>query len=372
MKVVFDHQIFARQRYGGISRYFHEIAGRIPLLEGDDVEIFAPFHVNEYIRTPDSLGSRGVKVSKVRGATLAIGLVDLALGQVFIRPKRNVAIFHETYYSRKSYSPTSAKRVITVYDMIHERMAGAFAQTDKTSEVKRLAVARADHVICISESTRSDLVEIMDVPIEKTSVVYLGHSLTSAIAEPPTEPRVGRPYLLYVGARATYKNFENLLVAYSSSDALRRDFSLVCFGGGKFNARELSLMKSLGLRSDAVVWLEGDDSVLSNLYSSASAFVYPSLYEGFGIPPLEAMSHGCPVVCTNASSLPEVVGDAAELFDPRQPDDIRDAIERVVSSQERSNDLVSRGYLQIQQFSWQRCALETLNVYKRLLPDRSL
>ena len=369
MKVVFDHQIFSQQRYGGISRYFNEISRRIPLLQGDDVQVFAPLHVNEYIDSPKRPGARSLKCQKVRGSTLTIGMMDIVLGQLLIRPRRDVAIFHETYYSRTSYSPASARRVITVYDMIHERMSEEFSRKDRTSELKRHAVDRADHVICISESTRSDLVDIMDIPFEKTSVVYLGHALTRAIAEPGTEDPVGRPYLLYVGARAAYKNFEKLLLAYSCSRVLRSGFSLVCFGGGKFSARELSLMKSLGLRSDDVVLLGGDDSVLSSLYSSASAFVYPSLYEGFGIPPLEAMSHGCPVVCSNVSSLPEVVGDAAELFDPMQQDDIRDAIERVVTSRERSNNLILRGYQQVERYSWQRCAIETLNVYKRLLLD---
>lgn len=369
MKILYDHQIFCRQRYGGISRYFYEISNRIPLVRGDDVTVFAPFYVNEYIALSMNLRLRGLKCRKVRGTTLATNIIDTAIGQLLVRPKRDVAIFHETYYARASYGPTSAARVMTVYDMIHERMPEEFACGDRTREIKRKAVERADHVICISESTRSDLVEILNVPIEKTSVVYLGHSLTRSMAEPHADPIVKKPYLLYVGPRYAYKNFENLLFAYSSSNVLRQEFSVVCFGGETFSIRELSLMRSLSLRSDAVVWLEGDDSILSNLYSSASALVYPSLYEGFGIPPLEAMSHGCPVVCTRTSSLPEVVGDAAALFDPRDQDDIRGAIERVVTSSENSNDLISRGYQQAQRFSWERCALETLNVYKRLVAN---
>jgi glycosyltransferase involved in cell wall biosynthesis len=111
----------------------------------------------------------------------------------------------------------------------------------------------------------------------------------------------------------------------------------------------------------------GNDAVLAGLYSSAIALIYPSLYEGFGIPPLEAMAHGCPVICTNTSSLPEVVGEAAELFDPRDPNCLHTSIERVISSQEVRSDLIARGYQRIKGFSWERCARATLAQYKQIL-----
>ena len=106
---------------------------------------------------------------------------------------------------------------------------------------------------------------------------------------------------------------------------------------------------------------------MCSCYGEAAAFVYPSLYEGFGIPPLEAMSFGCPVVCSNTSSLPEVVGDAAELFDPANESAMRAAIEAVVSSPVRSQMLVNYGYERIKRFSWEKCAQDTLNVYRKVL-----
>jgi glycosyltransferase involved in cell wall biosynthesis len=369
MKIIYDHQIFSKQQYGGISRYFYEISNRIPLLEGDSVEIFAPFHVNEYLGPSASRKGGGIKVPKILGASWAVGLLDSNLGQMAIKRKRDVAIYHETYYSMASYSPATAKRVITVHDMIHERFPQAFAKDDKTSEIKRHAVNCADHVICVSESTRRDLIELTGVSVEKTSVIYHGHKLTTATKIVSARDTGCKPYLLYVGARGGYKNFDSLLVAYSRSDKLRREFSLICFGGGKFTAHESSLMKSLGLKADDVIRAGGGDVVLSSLYATAAAFIYPSLYEGFGIPPLEAMSHGCPVICTNTSSLPEVVGNAAELFCPWDQDALTSSIERVVGSSERSAHLVAKGYQQAARFSWEKCALETLNQYKRLLLD---
>jgi glycosyltransferase involved in cell wall biosynthesis len=106
--------------------------------------------------------------------------------------------------------------------------------------------------------------------------------------------------------------------------------------------------------------------LLAKLYKFARAFIYPSLYEGFGIPPLEAMSHGCPVVCSNTSSIPEVVGDAGEYFDPVDTGSMREAIEHVVGSDSHRNLLIAKGYERLKSFSWDRCAAETLDVYRRL------
>ena len=115
--------------------------------------------------------------------------------------------------------------------------------------------------------------------------------------------------------------------------------------------------------------MNGNDSVLAGLYSSARVLVYPSLYEGFGIPPLEAMSFGCPVICANTSSLPEVVGDAARLFDPTSESDLRAALEAVVFSSEYTVRLKANGLERVKMFSWEKCADETLKVYKKVLGD---
>lgn len=367
MKIIYDHQIFSRQKYGGISRYFHEISNRIPELRGDDVEIFAPLHVNAYGKNSNKPSLNGIRLGKFPGSAIAFGLANAVAGNIFVRSRKNVAIFHETYYSTIDYAPSSAKRIITVYDMIHELFPGSFSKADRTRWIKKSAVLRADHVICISECTRRDLIRLTDIPVEKTSVVYLGQSLTESHDSNAALPNFPKPYLLYVGKRHGYKNFECLIAAYGQSTSLKREFSIVCFGGGQLTIDESSIMRRIGLRPADVVCLAGDDSMLAGLYSSASALIYPSLYEGFGIPPLEAMARGCPVICTNTSSLPEVVGGAAELFDPRSQDALRDAIERVVNSSTNSRRLIALGYERIKTFSWDKCAQNTLNEYNRVL-----
>ena len=258
--------------------------------------------------------------------------------------------------------------MLTVFDLVHEKFTGQYSRFDPTSAEKAAAVARADHIICISKNTQRDLVELLAVPMEKTSVVYLGSSALKVNRE-GTLPRNDRPFLLYVGVRGGYKNFKRLVAAFASSALLKRDFDLVCFGGGALSGEERRHAKELGISEGRLRHVSGGDDVMAQLYATAAAFVYPSVYEGFGIPPLEAMSVGCPVICSNSSSLPEVVGDAAELFDPLDEEQLRNAMERVVTSEGLRQELIARGRRRCAAFSWEGCAQETLSIYRKLRPE---
>ncbi len=176
---------------------------------------------------------------------------------------------------------------------------------------------------------------------------------------------------LYVGNRKGYKNYSGLLNAYAKSAALQSQFKLVCFGGGRFSNAEQEHRARLGLAKGQVLCFEGQDPVLASLYKNASAFVYPSMYEGFGMPPLEAMSFGCPVVCSNRAAIPEIVGDAGEYFDPHDGGEMIEAILRVTTSRPYADELRSKGNLQISKYSWHKCASETFNIYKTLLQQGS-
>ena len=366
MKILFDNQIFRAQQYGGISRYFYEVAKYLSAEKNCDVEIFAPLHINQYLTSTSGIHVLGRKIKRPPYSGYITRCINSALTRLLVTPRNDIDIFHETYFAMADNCPRSARRVITVYDMIHEKFAHQFSNRDTTRKFKVHAVHRADHVICISENTRQDLVNLLGVPEKKTSVVYLGYTLSCPIGS--IKPAIHRkPFILYVGSRNGYKNFDMLLRAFASSELLRNEFSIICFGGGKALKRELDLTEKLDLPADCVTYLGGNDSVLAGLYKSAKAFVYPSLYEGFGIPPLEAMSFGCPVVCANASSIPEVVGDAAHLFDPKSESDLRGAMEKVLFSSEYSARLTAKGYERIKLFSWEKCADDTLNVYKKVL-----
>lgn len=376
MKIAYDSQIFCAQTYGGVSRYFCEIASRIAKEPGVQVTITAPMYINAYLaHVPPGIvrGFRAPKTDRfqtnsgVNYPRLALRGLGMLMGDWMLRTMKP-DIVHETYFSPYRLGGRRARRVLTIYDMIHEKFASSFPHADKTARYKALAAERADHVICISESTRRDAVEILGLPPDKTSVIYLGFDLMNAAGthtEEPVLPTRER-FLLYVGNRGGYKNFLRLLEAYAASPQLKTGYKLICFGGGAFHADELKMMQTLGLDGGQVTQLGGDDQLLAKLYERASAFIFPSLYEGFGIPPLEAMLHDCPVVCSNTSSIPEIVGDAGEYFNPADTENMSAAIERVVASNNRREELISKGRARLQCFSWDRCAVETLDIYRKL------
>ena len=370
MNIVYDYQIFNLQKYGGVSRYFSEIIKRIAKLEGFETKVLAGFYTNEYLKFVDSSLVIGIPITPITRTTRITDIFNKQLSKVWWNFNNSVDIVHETYYSSRSVAPKSCKTVITVYDMIHEKLGHIYKeQLRDFSIVKNKAIQRADHIICISHQTRKDLIEILNVPPSKTTVVHLGFSFSSnKIANYSTFLyNLNQPYILYVGDRRGYKNFRFLLKAYGNCSKLKNNFNLVCIGAKKFSREELMMMNDLGLDENQVQYIAGDDQTLTQLYKQASIFVYPSLYEGFGIPPLEAMSFNCPVACSNTSSLPEIVGKAAEFFDPYDNDSIASALERVLFSSKRSKELIELGRERVKQFSWETCARQTSLVYSSLV-----
>lgn len=361
MNVLFDAQIFRQQRYGGISRYFCELATRLDATPGVTARIVAPHHRNEYLAELPA----GVVEGWHSKHWKRLGKVSRFAGRMLerrITARLKPDVIHETYFWGSPLRHPGALKVLTVYDMIHERFADRFDANDPTPAAKRKAVAEADHVICISHSTKRDLLALLPVDEAKVSVIHLASSLV-----PPAAPVAssGAPYLLYVGDRWTYKNFGQLVDAVGASPLLR-DFRIVCFGGGAITPAEWAAIDGAGIARERIAQQHGDDAELARLYAGAFCLVYPSLYEGFGIPPLEAMQCDCPVVCSNTSSIPEVVGDAAQSFDPTQPGALQAALEALVSSNARRDELIARGRERRRQFSWDACATDTLALYRKL------
>ncbi|MEQ9394242.1 glycosyltransferase family 4 protein [Haliea sp.] len=367
MKVAFDYQVFATQRFGGISRYFFELAKNIPLVENSNctVRVISPLYVCEYLKTGiQELPVLGMYMPQIPYTRKLVRGVNTALSPKMLK-NFSPHIIHETYYSVNQSRPLNAKRVVTVYDMIHELFPEQFDYHDKTSEAKKHAISRADHVVCISNNTRSDLLRIHDVDPQKTSVVHLGFSLSGGNLKSSIGGR--KPYLLYVGSRGGYKNFCRFIEAYGQSPMLKLNFDVVAFGGGGFTMCEKSIFQELRISGSKITQVSGDDALLESYYKDAALFVFPSLYEGFGIPPLEAMSYGCPVACSNTSSIPEVVGDAAVLFDPNSTESIMSSLEAVLLDSDFKEAMIKRGFDRIQRFSWRKCAEGTLGVYEQVL-----
>ncbi len=365
MRIVFDPQIFCLQEYGGISRYFCSLARSLSLLQSTHAEICAPFHINQHLKSLNGKNTVGFFLRQNRSAARLGRMLNPALffaSTWCTRPD----IVHETYFSNVVIKNTRAPRVLTVFDLIHERYPLSFPASDSIVAKKRSSILRADHIFCISENTRRDLMEFYRVPDERVSVTYLACDELSIYEGASQEPVSGAPFLLFVGQRGGYKNFAGFAKAFAASILLKKDFQIVCFGGGAFSSEERKWLSGLGLM-DKMTYREGGDARLAMLYRTATAFVYPSLYEGFGIPPLEAMSQNCPIICSNTSSIPEVVGGAGEYFDPSNIESITHALEQVVQSPARREALVQMGAIRHRGFSWERCAHATRAGYELAL-----
>lgn len=368
MRIVYDHQIFSTQRYGGITRYFTELVARLAHRGDCEIGVLALAHMNAYLQELPQRVVRGVYVPSVPHTGRARGRMNDVLTRTYLRWTAP-DIVHYTYYAPEPLAPRGIPSVLTVYDMIHERCAGYFDDSEQMASRKAGAIERASHVICISEATRRDLLELVPVDPERVSVVHLATGLHPLATDEKYLARsaVLSPYLLFVGERRRHKNFSRFVQALARLPAPLRELRVVLFGGGPINDAERHQLASAGVEERMVTQLDGDDALLTSLYVHAVALVYPSMYEGFGIPILEAMACGCPVICGNTSSLPEVAGAAAEFCDPHEPESIATAISNVAESAARARELRDLGRARSKLFSWDRCAAETHAIYQSLI-----
>jgi glycosyltransferase involved in cell wall biosynthesis len=329
------------------------------------VRVLAPIYVNRLLANAETIAKIGLHLKHPIPHTVSLLSNLNAVVSRAIMPKLPSDIVHETYYSASRTAPRGAKVVLTVYDLIQERLSPNASVRDRCHP-KKLALERADHVICISESTRTDLLRWYPLPLERVSVIHLASSMRDI---QPREPTISDPYILYVGHRGGYKNFDRLLEAIGSSK-LHRSVKLICFGGGAISLKERLSISAHGIPPDRVEYVTGNDALLKGYYQHAVAFVYPSLYEGFGIPLLEAMQCGCPVVCSDTDCFKEVAAQAAEYFDPDDSVSLASAITRVLQSPERRCMLIRDGHKRAEIFSWRKCARETYSCYRKVLENR--
>jgi len=362
VKVALDQRIFVYQKYGGISRYFVGIAENLDR-HGIDPKVFAPIHVNSYLSRLPASKHVGIRLPAGRFTSATASRISSAAFPLFTaswKPR----IVHETYFGWTRQAPKGAALVLTIYDMIHELYPKIWGE-DRTIERKRHAIERADKIICISESTRRDLIRFYPETEAKAVVTLLGFDPNDSATVSVGIERTEKPYILYVGYRDAYKNFSRLWKAYSASESIHRQFDLVCLGGGRFSGEDQARIAAAGLQ-DSVRQEDAEDAWLQYRYRHAAAFVYPSEYEGFGIPPLEAMAANCPTIVSRSSSIPEVCGDASEYFDPASTDELIAALEAVLLSPSRAQQLRSAGAKRLQSFSWDKCAAETAAIYRAI------
>lgn len=360
MRVMFDHTAFTRQSVGGITRYIASVASQINNLSLAEARVFAHLHFNEHLEELRSAGTVGRYIPRFRGADRLLPVINEALH------RRAASIFspdilHETHYSGRSYpSGKHVPIVYTVHDLIPELFPAQFGHYSKFVDRRRKAFKSSAYFVCISHSTCKDFQRLFDIPDERLTVIH--HGGPTVVRQPLTERQSS---VLLVGNRKGYKNFDVVLKAFASSETLRSNVLLSIFGGGELTNQERQQIAASGIVR--FEHLHGDDAALTAAYRKCGLFVYPSRYEGFGLPLLEAMAAGAPVVCARASCFPEIAGDAAEYFDPDQPEQLSSLIERLIADVQLTRQLTQAGYDRAATFTWQRCAEQHVAFYERIL-----
>ena len=364
MNILYDHQFFPVLRFSGISRYHYELASYLASLPGCDVSLYMGWHISEFEFDTVKKAARrffGMKRPAFPGSERIFSHIN-TLGLSLFAGLAHADIYHQTYYS--FFLPRfRGKRVVTVHDLIYFLFPQYFQDNDRMRAQTEKSVAAAHGIIAVSEHTKKDLVRILNVPEDRVQVIYEANSLTGA---PGAKNPMGGPYILYVGQRFHWKNFITLLRAYAGSPQLNRNYRLVCFGGSEWTPEEKTVLESQDLHS-RVMRTRGPDELLATFYSHAAALVYPSLYEGFGLPVLEAMHYGCPVVASTGGSIPEIAGDAALFFDPQNVSMLQQRLLECVDNKEQRQELSRKGREREATFSWKKCADQTYGFYTRLL-----
>jgi len=367
MRILYDGQVYSMQATGGINRYFANIIGRLPLdysptlVVNHERGVSYPSHPNlELYR----FGNLRLQDFSYRLSRLGARFEDALLRRRLADEKFD--LFHPTYYSLLTarFNRRPCPTVITVWDMIHELFSKQMDPTGQYSEEKKRAIMSAQHVICISESTKKDLLEIYRLNEASVSVTPLASDIDVTMSHGP-ERTPDRPYYLYVGSRDKYKNFEGLLRVFARVVSIKPDLDLAV-AGRNLTESEKRLIDELKLSGHMKCFIYPSDDHLAKLYRCALALVYPSLYEGFGIPPLEAMSCGTVAVVSNVSSLPEVVGGAGVLFDPTSGDELADILITLAENESRRQELIEKGLKRVQRFGWDKTVARTLEIYRSL------
>jgi glycosyltransferase involved in cell wall biosynthesis len=334
-----DDIIYSIQKFGGASTYWAELTSRFPRILHDSI-----------IRRNSSKFMR------------------------LYSPKSTAKIFHSSHFRVSSSRHT--KNVVTIHDLIYERgLGGGLGKYVNLYERKKSVIA-ADAIICISKSTRNDLYEHYGKLVESKPVHVIHHGCTKLPQRPAEQASVlsnseyshlnlmQGQFFVFVGGRSGYKNFSLLLDAFVFGNFAEQGLSLICTGSS-FNEHECTLIKNLGLTDSVKSIGFVDRNTLSDLYEVARALVYPSAYEGFGLPPLEAMAAGCPVICAKSSSLPEVVETSGILVDPSSAEQLTEAMQKVLLVDVRAY-FIQAGLKQAKQFDWDDTARRHVDVYKSL------
>ena len=347
MKIVYDDIIYSLQRAGGVSALWAEVTRQ---------NEFPAIH----IRYDDA--EKNVFAQKTEGHSYEILPSAGVMAKRYLNIRRREMepyLFHSSYF--RYCLDDKAINITTMHDFTFELYFRAPIYQVHIRQKKNTTM-HSDGVICVSNNTKKDLLKFYPDYRGELQVIYNGYNTDTYYFEPAEK----EPFVLYVGSRAFYKRFD---YAVRITKHLA-DYRLVIAGGGDLTPKETALLDSeIPQRYEKIGFVKNDE--LRGLYNRAFMLIYCSDYEGFGIPPVEAQACGCPVVCQAKSSLPEVIGDSAILFDPEQEQRSMDAIRELLRPDFHA-DIVRRGLENVKRFSWDKCRNEVNEFYRYMIERKGL
>lgn len=344
---------FTHQR--GVARYFKEVTAGIIATFGNQTVVLSPeagdYAPARHIRSINFRGSRRFRIRDVYASLVAA--------------HEKVNVVFNPYYGRLW---TLAPSIFTVYDMIPELLPHyATPGTHLFVAEKKRCFERADVLVAISHSTARDIVACYPhLAAKKIVVTQLGVDQSFFRQDAPSSPINRNPYLLFVGNRDRYKNFLRFVTAFGQSGVARQtDLLVVSPLGAGFTPQELDLINTYNLTSAVQLITSPSDEALRDYYAGAMALFYPSEYEGFGLPILEAMASGTLVATSNVSSMPEIGGDAAFYFDPYNTDSMVNCMQQIIDlpTKQRS-ERIEQGMAWAKTFTWDRCRAQTVAILR--------
>ena len=363
VRVMFDSEIFSAQIRGGISRYFVELVTRLPTF-GVEPSLVIPLCFNQHLAEHRPRSLRGLSLPlSVRSPWTAKAITyGLRVTDELMARAGSYDLCHHTFYGRRY--PLRTPQVLTIVDMIPELFPHFFPGGNPHA-MKATLLRSAKLLLSISEQTRTDLEALFpdlqaDIVVTPLAVDSLHFQRHSAHVRPEDD------LVLFVGQRGGYKNFAVFAQACAQLQARRLGLRLACVGGGPLDETELQPFVERGV-AGRVFQIDATDLELPTWYRKATVFVFPSLYEGFGLPILEAFASACPVALANRSCFPEVADEAAVYFDPASTDSMASAIERVLDDSALRDRLRRLGGQRLANFSWDRTAQLTADAYRRVV-----
>ncbi len=363
MKILYDHLCFW-EKYGGVSKYFTEILKNFP---EESYDLSLKFTNNEYVSELSHIKVKQLfNKSQFRGKARLIS----EIGKLFTIPKLlegNYDIYHPTHYDCYGLKFVSqrAKTVATIHDMNYFAIPQFYNSGGNIKRNQIKMINQVDHIITISNTSKDDILKYTSIDSENISVIY--HGVNHGYINSVRRIDYNFPYFLFVGRRSEYKNFKIVVEAFSKLKRQNnsRDLYLVC-AGSPFTSTEEELFWHMNV-SDSVKIVQATDEQLVNLYRNAIAFIFPSFYEGFGLPILEAMTSECPTIISNCSCFPEVAQDCSLYFEPTEKDQLIAQMEKLLDNEDLRKKLIRDGKSRAMDFDWKKCSEKHLKVYKSLL-----